>query len=304
MTRLPLLAGIAVLALAGPAQAVQRAFIASYGTDANTAGNCSFSSPCRSFTAAMTVIDPSGEILALDSAGYGAVTITKSVSLIGNPGFYAGISASVGNAVTIATAGVKVTLRGLNINSVGATNGVSMTAGDRLSIENCVISNFATGDAVIVDALAEVRVIDSVIRDNSRGVVFKGGVSGVVHGSKVMGNAVAGVMVNGGTVGQTVGTVSESVLSANGINAYAYETLNTSLSRLAVIRSTLSYGNVGAKSEFAGGPTVVVVSESLVVSNGVGFFVGAAGSTLETMGNNTVRMNGPDTGLVTTIATR
>ena len=286
------------------AEAAQRAFVASYGSDANAASLCLLANPCRTFSAAMTAIDPGGEIVAMDTAGYAAVTINKSVTLTANPGFYAGIAASTGNAVTIATASINVTLRGLNINGIGAQNGVVMTNGSRLSIENCVISNFPSGDGVIVNAAAEVRVVDSMIRDNSRGVVLKGGASGVVHGSKVLGNAVAGVMVSGQAAGQTVGMVSESVLSANGINAYAFETLNTSLSRLAVMRSTLSYGNVGAKSEFAGGPTVVVVSESLLASNSTAFFVGNPGSTLETLGNNTVRMNGPDTGTVTTVSTR
>ena len=305
MKRLPPIAVIALLTLCAPAHAVLRAFVASTGSDANTAANCSFANPCRGFAAALTVVDPGGEILALDSAGYGAVTITKSVSLIGSPGFYAGIAALSGNAVTIATPSVSVTLRGLNINNVAATNGVSMTAGTRLSIENCVISNFSQGDGVIVNAAAEVRVIDSVIRDNSRGVVFKGGANGVVHGSKVMGNTVAGVMVNSSTAStQTVGVVSGSVLSGNGINAYAFETIATALSRLAVIHSTIAYGNTGVKSQFSGGPTVAVVSESLVVSNSTAFDNGAPGSTLETLGNNTVRMNGPDVGTITTVAPR
>jgi hypothetical protein len=150
-------------------------------------------------------------------------------------------------------------------------------------------------------------VIDSIIRDNARGVVLKGGATGVIHGSKVMGHSVAGVMVNSGTAGLlTVGTVTESVLSANQINAYAFETVNTALSRLAVMRSTLAYGSVGAKSEFSGGPTVVMVSESLVIGNSSGFFVGNPGSTLDSLGNNTVQMNGPDSGAgtVTTVTTR
>jgi len=42
----------------------------------------------------MTQVDPGGEVIALDAAGYGAVTITKSVNIIANPGFYAGITAS------------------------------------------------------------------------------------------------------------------------------------------------------------------------------------------------------------------
>ena len=57
------------------------------------------------------MVDPGGEIVALDAAGYGAVNINKSVTIVANPGFYAGITASSGTAVTINTAAVNVTHR-------------------------------------------------------------------------------------------------------------------------------------------------------------------------------------------------
>src|SRR5258705_13947862 len=152
MQRIHALSALAVVATiaALPAAAVQRTFVASSGNDANTATSCGFAAPCRGFTAALSVTDPNGEIVALDAAGYGAVTINKSVTITANPGFYAGISASSGNAVTIATPAVNMTLRGLNLNGIGANNGVLMTSGNRLSVENCVIANFTAGNAISV----------------------------------------------------------------------------------------------------------------------------------------------------------
>src|SRR5436190_20308053 len=120
---------------------VQRTFVASYGNDANTATNCGFANPCRGFTAALSKTTSGGEVVALDAAGYGAVTISLPVTITANPGFYAGISASTGNAVTVATSAGPVILRGLNINGVGALNGVSMAAAGNVTIENSVISN-------------------------------------------------------------------------------------------------------------------------------------------------------------------
>ena len=178
-TRLTALSALALVAAitALPAQAVQRTFVASFGNDANTATNCGFANPCRGFTAALGVTDPGGEIVALDAAGYGAVTINKSVTITANPGFYAGISAATGNAVTIATASVNVILRGLNINSLGAVNGVSMTNGASLSIENCLISNFSATDAAGVHVLnaATVKIVDSTFRGNYVGAWLQGG---------------------------------------------------------------------------------------------------------------------------------
>jgi hypothetical protein len=70
-----------------------------------------------------SVVNDGGEIVALDGAGYGAITNTKNVTITANPGFYAGIAAAgVVNAVSIATAGISVTLRGLSINSTSAAN--------------------------------------------------------------------------------------------------------------------------------------------------------------------------------------
>src|ERR1700741_1031966 len=67
-----------------------RTFVSFSGLDTNP---CSRTSPCRSFNAAMAQTAPAGTIVALDSDGYGTVTIAQSVSLIAPEGVYAGIAA-------------------------------------------------------------------------------------------------------------------------------------------------------------------------------------------------------------------
>ena len=62
---------------AAPAQA-QRVFVSATGSDGNP---CSFASPCRTFQHAHDVASANGEIDVLDPAGYGAVTITKAISI-------------------------------------------------------------------------------------------------------------------------------------------------------------------------------------------------------------------------------
>ena len=76
--------------VAAPADAAQRVFVSSSGSDANTASGCGLAAPCRSFSSAQTVVSDGGEIVALDAAGYGPITITKNVTVTANPGFYAG----------------------------------------------------------------------------------------------------------------------------------------------------------------------------------------------------------------------
>jgi hypothetical protein len=96
--------------------AAQRTFVASAGDDT---GSCTNPAPCRTFAAAILQTDPGGEIIALDSAGYGPVVIDRPVTIEAPPGIYAGIEIASGQAVGGTATGV-VTLRGLALNSAGA----------------------------------------------------------------------------------------------------------------------------------------------------------------------------------------
>src|SRR5262245_30854106 len=129
---------VAALALASTAAhgAAQRTFVASSGVDTNP---CSINLPCRSFAMAIGPTLAGGEVIVQDSAGYGTVTITQSVSIIAPAGIYAGISVFSGQTgVTVNGSGIIVVLRGLSINGVGGNIGVYLTnSGSRLRIENC-----------------------------------------------------------------------------------------------------------------------------------------------------------------------
>ncbi len=89
-------AGVLLLAAAISNDAdafAQRTFVASSGADTNS---CAITQPCRSFASAIALTAAGGEVIVLDSAGYGPVTITQSVSIIAPPGVYAGITAFAG----------------------------------------------------------------------------------------------------------------------------------------------------------------------------------------------------------------
>jgi hypothetical protein len=283
-----------------PAQAVQRTFVASYGSDANTASNCGFANPCRGFTAAQTVTDSGGEIVALDAAGYGPITITKSITLTANPGFYAGISVSSGNGVTIATAGVKVVLRGLNINGIGGNNGVLMTNGAKLSIENCVISNFIYssfpgGTGVAVIAYATVRIVDSLIRDNDLdGVLVRDGATASISGSKFLGNGNAGVRVLAVVASApTTAAISDSSFSGNLAGIWSSSLSATSPAHTSVTRSTIdNSSSTGIYSESNTGVSTVTASYNMLTGNGYGLYAGGANGIIESPGTNTVRQSG------------
>ena len=152
-------ASFAVNALA----TAQRTFVASTGVDTNT---CSITSPCRGFAAAVAQTTSGGEVIVLDSAGYGPVSITKSISLIAPVGVYAGVTVFAGDGITIDVPGIIVMLRGLSIAGQGGVNGINLLQTARLRIENCVISNMS-GDGILHSAQgAELVVVDTTFRDN------------------------------------------------------------------------------------------------------------------------------------------
>src|SRR5215831_3482432 len=125
-----------------PANARARVFVASYGNDANP---CSFGSPCRNFQQAVNVVDPGGEVTAIDSAGFGPISISKSVTITSPDGVEAGIvPAAGGDAIDINAGSTDaIVLRGLTLNGSGiAFNGVVFDSGASLTITNCVVENF------------------------------------------------------------------------------------------------------------------------------------------------------------------
>ena len=73
------IAPLALSALAtAPAHAVTRTWVSGVGDDVNP---CSRTAPCKTFAGAISKTLAGGEIDALDAAGFGAVTITKSITI-------------------------------------------------------------------------------------------------------------------------------------------------------------------------------------------------------------------------------
>lgn len=284
--------------VAGQAEAVQRAYVASYGLDTNTSFGCDVARPCRFFQAATTVVDPNGEVVVLDSGGYGAVTLTQSIALIAPNGVYAGISVFLGATfagVTIATPGINVVLRGLTINNQGGVSGVYMTAGASLSVENCVIANFSNGYGITVYGAAKVSVVDTLLRNNSGGIFLSDGPVANISGTTVLGSDGFGIYVVGRAINSTTtAAISDTTVSGNytGIRAESQNTnanVHVSVSRSSVTNG--AWGIVVERGEVTGA-AVLTLRKSIVTGNNFGLSVASAiGGVLESSGNNTVRQN-------------
>src|SRR2546425_5050331 len=97
-----------------------RSAVSVNGSDLNP---CTVASPCRSFTAAMAQTNPGGEIIALDSAGYGPFIVSQAVTVSGAPGVHAALTALTGTAIAVAAAGTDhVSLRNLVLIAGGISS--------------------------------------------------------------------------------------------------------------------------------------------------------------------------------------
>ena len=87
--------------------------------------------------------------MVLDSGGYGAVTVTQTVTILSPAGVYAGISVFGGtDGVTVCRAGGQVVLRGLTINGQGGNNGIRVQAGE-VHVENTVVSGMTQAGILV-----------------------------------------------------------------------------------------------------------------------------------------------------------
>src|SRR6202167_4998981 len=98
----------------GQAQAT-RTWISGVGDDANP---CSRTAPCKTFAGAISKTSTGGEIDALDPGGFGALTITKSITLDGGGGQVASVLTVGTPGITINASGAVVILRNLRFNGL------------------------------------------------------------------------------------------------------------------------------------------------------------------------------------------
>ncbi|MGB8647163.1 MAG: hypothetical protein WCF84_18140, partial [Anaerolineae bacterium] len=118
-----------------------RTWVSGVGDDANP---CSRTAPCKTFAGAISKTAAGGEINALDPGGFGAVTITKAITIEGGPGNIAGVLVSGTNGIVIqAGATDAVILRHLNVDGLNTgLNGIRFLSGGSLTVENVHVQEF------------------------------------------------------------------------------------------------------------------------------------------------------------------
>ena len=266
-----------------------RTYIAPDGNDGNP---CTLAAPCRLLPAALAAVIDGGEIWMLGSANYNTspVNIAKSVTILAVPGALGSVVAIGGNAINIATAGVKVSLRNLVIVPfVGGAgvNGIYMTAGASLTVENCLIANLP-GSGIVATGVMNVLVTDSTVRGNGgNGLYFQNGARATVTRTTVSGNSLVGIHVVGTTAITTTADIADSTISTNNYGVYAYSTNAGAVIKVSV-HDSRALGNalygVAAVSN-AGAPVTVSVSNNIISNNSTGIWAQSPGARVWASGN-------------------
>ncbi len=146
-----------------------RTWVSGVGDDANP---CSRTAPCKTFAGAISKTAAGGEIDALDPGGFGALTITKAITLDGGGGQVASVLVSGTNGIVVqAGPSDVVILRNLRINGIGTgINGIQFLSGRDLNVENCYVFGFTQNGLNIAlnqATAATVHVYNSVFKNNN-----------------------------------------------------------------------------------------------------------------------------------------
>ncbi len=262
-----------------------RTWVSGVGDDANP---CSRTAPCKTFAGAISKTAAGGEINIIDAGAYGALTITKSITIDGN-GFEAGILASSTTGIIINAAATDViTLRNLDIN--GGTSlspglyGIRYLSAEQVHIEDCKIYNFGSNpettpntSTIYVDVTGKARLTVK----NTTITSFNSAVPGLlIRTSSVTDTAIAvldNVTIKG--IGTAINareratvTVLNSVLTGNYRAIFPeYATSLIRLSNTSIINNTIgvgtglgkviSFGNNQIAGNLQNGPMSVVSSQ-------------------------------------------
>jgi len=275
-------------------QRSKRSLSGAYGSDSNP---CTFLSPCRNFQQAVNVVDPGGEVTAIDSAGFGTVTITnKSVTITSPNGVEAGIAVPSGGAGITINAGPNdlVSLQGLTIDSAGAgQNGIQFNSGHSLTVENCIVRN-VTNDGLQFfpngTNQARLAVSNSYFVDNqSLGVDIQPQSSGTtiaaIDRTGLYGNEL-GLYVGGtNSTGALTVAVTDSVAANNGSQGFIVQSSTThSISNLSLTHVLSEGGGIGVE---ATGPNATLwLAQSTVTGSSINGFAASLGGVIKSFGDN------------------
>lgn len=310
-----ILSALLLLASGSAFAQATRTWVSGVGDDVNP---CSRTAPCKTWAGAISKTAAGGTINCIDPGGFGAVTITKSMTISCKHVEGSALASST-NGIIINGAGIDVVLRGLDIDGGAPTapglNGIRFLQGASLIVEDCVIRDFKgaapNGSGIVVantSLIAKIDISNSNITGNGSGTNGAGinvaptgtGSARVTITNSMFLNNTVGVRTNtAATTGSISVSATDTTVAGGSLHGFVAE--GTSGIIRMMLNKVVSTNNLGDGVRSVGANAAVRVGSSVVTgNNGTGFAV-ASGGQLQSYGNNQVNSNGVD-GTATAVA--
>jgi hypothetical protein len=279
---------VIVLATCSFAQAqATRTWVSGVGDDANP---CSRTAPCKTFAGAISKTATNGEINCLDPAGYGAVTVTKSITIdcedTQGSILSAGTTGVIVNITAVADTKKSFKLRGVSINGAGTgIFGIRILAANNVTLQEVVIDGVTSHGVQIENTSGNVNFL----ADHS---TFRSGTGNGINSFPTAGATVKITLDNdsfafwGGNgvnlANATQAAISDTTIQGTGIG------INVGTAIVFATRCTIFNNTTGVS---AGGGGNVRLMGTVITSNGTGV-TGAAITSIT--GTNSITGNTSD----------
>ena len=271
-----------------------RTWVSGVGDDANP---CSRTAPCKTFAGAISKTAPSGEISVLDPGGFGAVNITKALTINGDGTLAAILNSGVTGIIVNAGANDVVYIRNISINGAGTgLNGIRYIAGKALHVENCNIygqgnNTAGNGNGIIVALTAtagNVFVKDTNIKTCAvTGIsvaTTTGFVAGVLDNVRLEGLPTGAVIGNNAFV--SIRNSLINLFTSTGVSITGSGTPTGSFDNVMINNNPTAI-NVGASG-------IINLSSSVLENNTTAIVSAAPQANLRSSGNNRLLGNVSD----------
>jgi hypothetical protein len=275
---------LAVLLTAPVHAQATRTWVSGVGDDANP---CSRTAPCKTFAGAISKTAPSGEISVLDPGGFGAVTITKSITLDGDGTLASILVSGTAGIIVNPGAGGRVIIRNISFQGLGTgTNAISILSGSNVTVDHVNINGFTTaGINMSVGAAANLVVTDTNITNCATGVFLTTSsalAQAMLDNVRLTGNTNG---IEASTNGRV--TITRSVISGNSNHGLLASLTNP---RINVNSSQLSF-NGGTAVNCNSATGIIRISNNEINNNNVGIGIGAVGCSVESTADNRLAGN-------------
>lgn len=302
-----LAATLAIFNFSSPSYAqATRTWVSGVGDDVNP---CSRTAPCKTFAGAISKTAANGEINCLDPGGFGAVTITKSITLdctgtmgsILNSGT-TGIT--INDGFTGAPNTIEVILRGLSIDGGGSTpglNGIRFVSGRSLVLEDVFVQNQTGGNGISIQPAgsAEFYAENVTVTDGAGGILLQptgaGNLRAALHNVRSQNNSGTGIRIDSSNSTSTFGTaavIDEGNISGNADGILVVSTV-AGRDSLAMITNTNFSAQSGTGLSTNGPSSQARIAGSTITRNAVGVSTVNGGAILS-YGTNRLDANSVD----------